>query len=197
MFSSKPKWAEHLQQTKEAAPSGSLIRALSFVVQKDQALDLGGGGLRDTRYLLSQGFQSVTVIDREPSVVQLASNLPTDKFQALVQDFDTFEFPTETYDIINAQYSLPFNPPETFHRVMEGIKRSLKTGGVFCGQLFGDQDEWNTPGTTFTFHTEHDAKLLFSDMELIDFQEKVRDAILADGKLKHWHVFNIIARKGS
>lgn len=191
----RSSWAEHLQQTKEAPPSPLLLDALTYVAQKDWALDLGGGGLRDARYLLSEGFRSIAVVDSEPSVQQYASDLPASRVQLFIQTFDTFDFPKETYDLITSQYALPFNSPETFHRVIEGIKGSLKKGGVFCGHLFGDQDEWNVPGTKLTFHTKNIAESLFSDMELIRFDEKNRDATLTNGKPKHWHLFNIIARK--
>ena len=36
---------------------------------------------------------------------------------------------------------------------------------------------------------------LFSDFNIIDFQEEERDGKTGLGKIKHWHTFDIIAQK--
>jgi len=46
-----------------------------------------------------------------------------------------------------------------------------------------------------TFHTTEEAKSLFKDFEVLDFEEEEKDGQTADGHAKHWHVFHLIARK--
>ena len=36
---------------------------------------------------------------------------------------------------------------------------------------------------------------LFNEFEIIEFQEIEKDGKTALGKIKHWHLFNIIAKK--
>ena len=47
------------------------------------------------------------------------------------------------------------------------------------------------------FLTEQEVKALFSDFELIQFNEIEKDAIIASGEKKHWHIYDIIAQKKS
>ena len=46
-----------------------------------------------------------------------------------------------------------------------------------------------------TFHSEEEARALFSDMELLTFEEVERDSRTSSGAPKHWHFFNIVAKK--
>jgi SAM-dependent methyltransferase len=112
--------------------------------------------------------------------------------------FDEFEFGEGRYDLINAQFALPFNPPETFDAMFARLKQSLKPGGVFVGTFFGENDEWNTPGAKQTFHSRADVEALLSDLEVIDLEEEDNpNGQLASGTPKHWHRFTAIAKRPS
>jgi len=97
-------------------------------------------------------------------------------------------------DLVNASWSLPFCPPAMFGAVWEQIVDALRPGGRFCGQLFGEQDEWATEDD-MTFHTREEAERLFVVFELDRFDELEEDGKTALGTPKHWHVFNIVAKK--
>jgi len=77
------------------------------VPQKGRALDLGAGAGRDTRYLLQQGFH-VTAVDNDPQAVAMLRSFPEEKLQVVQAAFEDVAF--ETYDLINAQFALPFFP---------------------------------------------------------------------------------------
>lgn len=188
-------WAKYIEQTKEYPPSPLLVRALENVKEKQSALDLGAGQLKDTRYLLAQDFLHIDVVDGEPKVKSLVEGLKDERVKATITTFDAFSYKDDAYDLVNAQYSLPFASPDVFEKVMNGVKRSLKRNGIFVGQFFGVRDEWNTPGKEMTFHTEEEARAAFSDMELISFEEVERDSRTASGEPKHWHLYNIVAKK--
>jgi SAM-dependent methyltransferase len=194
MEKEKNNWQEYYKQTKEDPPRESLVRAMELVEEKEEALDLGAGALNDTKYLLEEGFQKVIAIDREPSVKELGQEINSEKLEIVISSFESFEFPENTFDLINAQYSLPFIPPESFNEVFKKIKSSLKTGGIFVGQLFGERDEWRD-NPLMTFHTSEEVKGLLSGVEVIDLREEEKDGETASGVMKHWHIFHITARK--
>jgi tellurite methyltransferase len=192
--SAKRNWSEYHGVTEKLPPNPLLLKALEFVSVRNKAVDLGAGSLRDTRFLLDQGFE-VTAVDSEPSIIDGAAALRSEKLRCHAGGFDTFAFPENEYDIASAIYALPFNPPETFDLVFERIMKSLKTNGVFCGQFFGVNDGWNTPGRDMAFHTKEQIEKLLEGLETVFFSEQEKDGPTAVGAPKHWHVFHVIAKK--
>lgn len=188
-------WDEFLKITAEQPPSPLLLRALPFVPKRDSALDLGAGALRDTRFLLEDGFLEVVAVDSEPKVAEFARSLASPKLRYLTSKFEEFDFPLANYDLINAEWSLPFISPGSFDIVWERIKAALTKEGIFVGQLFGVNDEWNVLGRNMTFHTAEQVNQLLADLEILVLEEEEKDSTTANGTPKHWHVFHIIARK--
>jgi hypothetical protein len=86
---------------------------------------------------------------------------------------------------------------EHFGLVFERIKRALNAGGLFVGQFLGVNDEWNIPGNRMTFLTREQAEAKLKGLKVLVFHEEDVDSHVADGTPKHWHVFHIIAQKGS
>ena len=168
------------------------METVSLLSQRKDALDLGCGAGRDTRYLLEHGFM-VTAVDNDPHAIKLMEEISQDRLRIVQSSFETFDF--ETYDLVNAHFALPFLPIEHFHLVFSRIKRSLRAGGLFVGQFFGVNDEWNTPGNRMTFLTREQAEAELKDMRTEVFREEDVDSHVADGTPKHWHVFHIIAQK--
>jgi tellurite methyltransferase len=189
-----PDWDRFYHFTKDSAPWPLLIRAAALAPRKGRALDLGAGAGRDTRYLLEQGF-AVTAVDAEPGAVALLSALPADCLRVVQSSFEDFIFDVATYDLISAQFALPFIPRDRFAGVFARLKAALAPGGLFAGQFFGVRDQWNTPDRAMTFLTRAEAEALLSDLETIEFTEEDADGHTADGSPKHWHVFHILARK--
>lgn len=185
---------EFYEITKAKPPSPLLVKALDYVQYRKTALDLGCGTGKDTRYLVSEGFNVVSV-DKSPEIAGYLKDISADNVNIVISGFSKFAFNPEEYDVVNAQWSLPFAKKNTFYKVIEDIKISLKQGGIFTGNFFGINDEWNIPESEKTFITKEELYELFSDMEIILFEEKQYDGFLANGKPKHWHVFNLIARK--
>ncbi len=188
-------WTDYYLQTKNKPPSTLLTLALGFVNKSGIALDLGSGSLYDSKFLLSMRFKKVLAVDRNSLPKEITAEMPADKFKFILSSFDEFKFPLRRFDLINAQYSLPFTPRETFNEVWNGLRRSLKVNGVFTGQFFGIKDEWNAAERNMTFHTEAEVKEMLKGMEILEFKEEDSVGELANGNIKKWHVFNIIARK--
>lgn len=187
-------WQTYHENTKERSPSKSLVQALNLVQERDTALDLGAGALTDTKYLLENDFKKVVAVDSEPSIADRGEQINDPRLEINVNRFENFEFAQNTFDLINAQFSLPFTHPTSFEDVFVKVKNSLKQGGIFVGQLFGDRDEWaNDP--KITFHTREQALELLSDLEVIEFNEEEKDGTTASGSKKHWHFFRVLAQK--
>ena len=188
------KWEDFYKITKDRSPWPLLVKAVSLLSRKGYALDLGCGAGRDTRFLLEQGF-AVTAVDSDPHAIALLADFPQDRLRAVQSSFEDFEF--ETYDLVNAHFALPFAPEDRFHEVFARIKHALTTGGIFVGQFFGVNDEWNTPGNLMTFFTREQAEAELKDLRILEFREEDVDSHVADGTPKHWHVFHIIAQNES
>jgi tellurite methyltransferase len=188
-------WLSYYEATEAKPTSTLLVEALGYVEDKEKALDLGAGALRDTKFLIDEGFKTVIALDKSPEVAEKVRELGNSRIKSVTSSFDEYDFPKAEFDLINAQFSLPFNQRETFEKVMERLKASLRAQGVFTGQLFGERDEWNT-GRRMTFLTEQQARVLFKDMEVVKFEEEEGDnRATASGIPKHWHIFHIIAKK--
>lgn len=192
-MSEKTNWSQHHERTKDYPPSATLVKALDHVEHKNKAIDIGAGALKDTRYLLQQGFE-VTALDGDELTEQFAKEIDTEKLHVAISSFEDFEFGKDIYDLASAMFALPFNPPKTFDAVFQRIKDSLVKGGIFTGQFFGVNDDWkDIPNRTF--HTKEQVEKLLEDMEIISLEEVERDGKLTNGNPKHWHLFNIIAKK--
>lgn len=195
MTSKESKIENYLKVTKDRQPSLWLPLAIGLLSRKGNALDLGCGSGRDTRLLLEEGF-NVVAVDKAEKALEYLKELPQENLEIKLSSFEDFHFEEEKYDLINAQFSLPFADRDAFNTIFQKVKDSLKPNGIFVGQLFGVNDDWNKSSTTrTTFHTIEAAKMLFADMELIKFMEKDYDGTIADGTPKHWHVLHILARK--
>jgi tellurite methyltransferase len=185
-------WKEYFENTKNKPPRALLVKALEYIGNRDSAIDLGSGALNDSMFLLKEGFKKVVALDKELVGKEVADSLPSDQFEYVISSLESFKFST-TFDLINAQYSLPFINPEQFESVFQKIKLALKEGGIFVGQFFGDRDEWASDNE-MTFHTKEQATNLLSDFEILLLEEKENDRPTAAGVMKHWHVFDFIVR---
>ncbi len=97
-------------------------------------------------------------------------------------------------NLLVANFSLSFCDRNYFNELWNKIVNSICQEGYFVGNFLGKNDTW-TKKSNMTFFTKEDVFKLFSDFEIIDFEEIEKDGKTALGKDKHWHVFNVIARK--
>jgi len=185
----KKDWSEYYDFTRGQEPRELLIETLPYVKGIGKAIDIGGGALRDTKFLLQKGFD-VTVLDISPLLIKEAAGIKSDHLHLIVSSFEDFQFPVEEYILASAMYSLPHCAPEHFARVITNIKASLKKGGIFCGQMFGEYDQWSKT-IQMTYLSAEKAKEYLNDMEIITFREEET----IEGTTKHWHIFNFIVRK--
>ena len=98
------------------------------------------------------------------------------------------------YDLVTAQYSLPFIDPNIFNEVFLKILYSIKKGGVFVGQFFGPEDEWSK-NEKMTFLSLEETVNLFSGFEILKSNEVKSRGKTAVGNEKYWHIIEIVAKK--
>ncbi len=187
-------WSDFYKRTKDHPHWSQVEKAVTLLGHKGQALDLGCGAGRDTRYLLAQGWH-VTAVDSDPNAIAILSELAQERLRVVQSSFEDFVYEHEAYDLASSQFSLPFNPRASFTNLFTRIKQSIKPGGIFTGQFFGIHDEWNTPERNMTFLTQEQVDELLSDMTVREFSEEDKIGPTASGTLKHWHVFHVIAQK--
>lgn len=184
----------YAELSRNRPPSSDVVAAVEHVAQKERALDLGAGSLRNTRYLLEQGFR-VDAIDRDPLMQEVADELQTANLHTQVADFMEFDFPVDAYDLVVAHNTLPFATPGTFPDLWSRVVASLRTGGIFCGTFFGPHDTWAHTKPDMSFVTKDDVEHLLSGLEILSFREHEEDATDIQGNPKHWHYFEATARK--
>jgi tellurite methyltransferase len=185
-------WTGYYDATGDE-PRATLLDALDRFEQPGLAVDLGSGTGRDTAELVRRGWH-VIAIDGEPEAMarlEARRDLDHSMVTSQVARFDEATWPE--VDLVNSSFSLPFVPADEFGGVWSKIVDSLRTGGRFCGQLFGDRDSWAAEGVTCFTRTEVDALLSELSVELLDEEEQ--DSQDAMGTPKHWHLFNIVARR--
>ncbi len=188
-------WRKYYEKTKNNPPRPLLVKALTHVSDCGSALDVGAGALVDSRYLLEEGFTAVTAFDADETSRELAAAISDERFFFYKQSFTEFQYVKEAYDLVTGQYAFSFMSVKDFDQVFQQILDSIKVGGIVTGNIFGDRDGWNNGDGTKTFLTKEDCQLLFSDWEILLFNEVERDDETALGVPKHWHEFEIIARK--
>lgn len=67
--------------------------------------------------------------------------------------------------------------------------------GYFVGNFFGINDSWAKVKENMVFLSKEQILDLLKDFEIIDFQENLYDGKTALGKIKHWHIYDVIAKK--
>jgi SAM-dependent methyltransferase len=174
-------------------PRVTLTHAVARFAEPGFAVDLGCGTGRDTAELLRRGWR-VLAIDREQEALDRLHSLVGPDSPRLETRHERFETATWPHcDLVNSSFALPFCAPAEFPVVWEKIVDSLPTGGRFCGQLFGDHDDWAGSGVVVLTPAEVRELLAPFEIEMLD--ELDEDGSTAVGTRKHWHLFHVVARK--
>ena len=189
-------WAEYYAATADRPPRRTLLDALGRFGASDRArfaVDLGSGDGRDAIELLRRGW-SVLAIAAEPAALERLRQRPDLPPGALLESrCERFEDATwPAADLVNSSFALPLCAPDRFPEVWSRIVGSLKPGGRFAGQLYGDRDGWaGRPGMTHMTRAAAEKLLVGLEVEL--FEEEETDSVTPRGKPKHWHIFHVVA----
>lgn len=193
-------WTAYYAKTGGRPPRETLMFALDrFDTEPADrtrfAVDLGAGSGRDAIEMLRRGWR-VLAIDAEPDAIDALNARPDlqpdTNLAGMVARFEDADWPD--CDLVNSSFALPLCAPSDFARVWQRIELSLRPGGRFAGQLYGERDSW-AGRDGMTFHTRAEVETLCAGFEIEHFVEEEDDSATPRGEAKHWHVFHIVARK--
>ncbi len=155
--------------------SSALERAVrDYCKERGYALDIGAGNLRDTKFLLKEGF-IVTAIDPSPGSVLAAEKMRDPNFTMFQGFAGAYQYPENHFSIINAQQILFHFPKDRFDFNLEKISYSLKQGGILCANFLGEKDTWNHEGTKMTITPAQDLPDILKGFEIVYIKEHERD----------------------
>lgn len=122
-------------------------------------LELGAGPGQAAVYVAEQGFP-VTAMDLSPANVELAIERGVN---ASVGDFTNPEFHVGEFDGVFAMNSILHVKKDLFQGVLQGLRRSLRLGGLALIVVYGGMnyegtlaDEWTDPPRFFAFYSDED-----------------------------------------
>lgn len=186
---------KYYENTANANPNYTVKKFIELNVKPGNAIELGCGAGRDTIYLIKNGW-NVLAIDREDVSSKIQSKLNKEevkKFKFSQQKFENIKL--EKNNLVVANFSIPFCNKNNFKELWNKINNSILKDGYFVGNFFGNNDEWKSTKEEMTFMTKKQVLELFENFEIIEIKEVEKDNLTGLGKMKHWHIFNIIAQK--
>jgi SAM-dependent methyltransferase len=196
-------WSRYYDAATGGAPRETLLLALDLFESEGAAagtewcaVDLGCGEGRDAVELLRRGWRVLAIDAEREAIERLHARTDLDSDAAARLETRAISFEEAEWgraDLVNSSFALPFCPPEQFPELWGRIPSSLRRGGQFSGQLFGDRDGWASD-PALSFHRRADVEEMLQPFQLERFDEIEEDGKTAVGEPKHWHIFHI-ARK--
>ena len=188
-------WDNFHNITEDKPPRKNIVHFISNYNLTGNAIDLGCGSGSDTIFLIRNNW-NVLAIDSSNVEERIRSKL-SDKEQGKlrfeVQRFEKLKL--QKCNLVISNNSLPFCDKKYFYQMWAEICLNIENNGYFVGNFFGVNDEWNTKNDKRTFLSKEEVIKLFSGFEILELQEIEKDRPTAEGKMKHWHTFEIIAKK--
>lgn len=185
----------YYEKTKNSNIPENLRMFMNMKVEPGICIDLGCGAGRDSIFLIKNGWK-VIAIDKEDTEKMIRSSLQEEEqnyLKFIKQDFEN-NIILQPCNLLVANSSLSFCNRKNFDDLWKKIVDSISKDGYFVGNFFGINDSWaNRPN--MVFFTKEEVIKLFSSFEIINFKEVAKNGKTALGVEKHWHVFNVIAKK--
>ena len=186
---------KYYNKTKNSNIPKNLKTFVDMKINPGICIDLGCGAGRDSIFLIKNGWK-VIAIDKEDTEKMIRSSLQEEEqnyLEFIKQDFEN-NIILQSCNLLVANSSLSFCNRKNFDDLWKRIVDSISKDGYFVGNFFGINDSWeNRPN--MVFFTKEEVIKLFSSFEIINFKEVAKNGKTALGVEKHWHVFNVIAKK--
>lgn len=186
---------KYYDNTTDAMPNYTVKKFIELNIKTGNTVELGCGAGRDTVCLIKNGW-NVLAIDRENVESRIVAKLSEEELKQFKFSKQKFEYiELEKNNLVVSNFSLPFCNKNNFTELWNKINDSILKEGYFVGNFFGNNDEWKNTKEEMTFLTKEQVIELFKNFDIIEFKEIEKDAITGLGKMKHWHIFNVIAKK--
>jgi SAM-dependent methyltransferase len=181
------------------APNVFLASQAALIRPGMRALAIADGEGRNGVWLAGQGVQ-VHAVDFSPTALEKARKLAAERGVTL--DFEQadildWDWPQATYDLVAAIF-IQFAPPPERDRIIEGIRRSLKPGGLLVMQGYTPkQVEFATggPPNPANMYTADLLRGWFGDWDIVHLRE--HDSVISEGSHHHGMsaLIDLVARK--
>ncbi len=178
-----------------------------FVKNKEKAIDIGAGALRETKYLVDQGFKKVVVVDYSKLNENYLKDIENkDAIEYFQEKVENYKFLQEDSDLIVSMNTLSWVHKERLSDVVQNIKNALKSEGVFVGTFFAVDDDLVKNGTSdgdkASGLNRKEIEELFKDFEFIEIgtiengiDEYDENIKIKNGTMVHKHDFLVIVQK--
>lgn len=181
------------------APNVFLASQAALIRPGMRALAVADGEGRNGVWLAEQGA-SVHAIDVSPAALAKAKRLATQRGVALETeqaDLLDWTWPEAAYDLVAAIF-IQFAPPPERDRIIAGMRRTLRPGGVLILQGYTPkQIEFGTggPPNAANMYTPELLREWFGDWEIMHLAE--HESLISEGSHHHGMsaLIDLVARK--
>ena len=181
------------------APNVFLASQAALIQPGMRALAIADGEGRNGVWLAEQGAQ-VHAIDVSPLALDKARKLAGERGVTLeIEQADVlgWTWPETAYDLIVAIF-IQFAPPPERDRIVEGIRRTLKPGGLLILQGYTPkQIEFATggPGNPANMYTAELLREWFGDWDILHLAE--HESVISEGTHHHGMsaLIDLVAKK--
>lgn len=133
-------WDEHYKRDKSRLlyPDENLVRILSGVEAKGEALDHGAGSGRHSVLLKRFGYK-VTACDYSKESLEIIKSIDPE-INCVSIDSDSVPFSDSSFNMIVSWGVLHYNTLQSANTIIGELKRVLKKGGYIAGTVRAAQD---------------------------------------------------------
>jgi hypothetical protein len=194
----EPNWVAYYRNTTGRTPRPVFEKGMAAVgaarVEPGQAVEIGFGDGTETLALLGAGWRVVAIDPTPEAATALRANVApddADRLEILTVTGEAADLPP--FDLLYAGYALSFIPPKAFAGFWPKVRAGLRPGGFLVCNIFGVRDTW-AGNRKMTFVTREKVDGMVEGLDVIALDEEDQDGSSFSGQ-KHWHVFDIIARR--
>jgi SAM-dependent methyltransferase len=186
-------WSNYFRNVGDR-PNGLIAKILEEIPRNKRsvALDLGAGNLRDSKYLLSQGFGSVIAVDDCEQSINfvvpgiILRNMPIQFFRG----------DTDTINLVISCNTLFYLTNEEISNVFKEVYKCLAPGGVFVCNILGPKDGWIASKSKGIYPLKKSkVTTLGKNFSNFEVRERFESGVSSDGAPKIWHQWIVIAKK--
>ena len=193
-------WGDYYRHTLGRELRPPFVRAMHVLreagITPAQAVEVGFGDGEETLALLADGWR-VLAIDASPQAAEvLGPRVPAEIADRLeIRSTPAEETVLPRFDFLYAGYTLPFLGAEAFGRFWAHALDRANPGGYLAVNFFGPHDTW-ADRPNMQFHERAKVERLVEGLDVVVLDETEEDGPSFLGP-KHWHLFEVIARKPS
>lgn len=153
------------------------------------AVDLGCGVGTATKWLIDKGWR-VLAIDVADEAIRCTRERVGDSDRVEMVQADILKFDPVPCDLLLCMFVTFFLPKETVVPTLTKWLGSIRTGGMFCGQILGPKDDWATAGMSYLSDTQvHE---LCKGFQIVEHERVCRLGKDMLGNEKQWDIHHLM-----